>query len=68
MKKTTMTFAVTVFIKKDTIGYHAFVPGLKGLHTYGDIPEEAADNAADAARAYIESMIKHGEAIPKTLL
>ena len=64
MKTMTMAFAVTVFVKKDTVGYYAFVPGLKGLHTDGDTPEEAANNAADAAQAYIESMIKHGEAIP----
>lgn len=64
MKTTNMTFAVTVFIKKDTIGYHAFIPAFKGLHSYGDSPEEAADNAAQAAVAYIKSMIKHGEPIP----
>jgi predicted RNase H-like HicB family nuclease len=64
MKTMTMAFAITVFVKKDTVGYYAFVPGLKGLHTDGDTPEEAANHAADAAQAYIESMIKHGEAIP----
>jgi len=64
METTIIKFAITVLVSEDTVGYHAFIPAFKGLHSYGDSPEEAADNAAQAAVAYIKSMIKHGEPIP----
>ena len=45
-------------------GYHAFCPALKGCHTQGDTLEEALGNVREAIEAYLESLQKHGEAVP----
>lgn len=63
-EKTKISFSISVLVAKDTKGYHAYIPALKGLHTCGDTPNEAADNAAQAAIAYIKSLLKHNEPIP----
>ena len=57
-------FRIEVIVEPDDIGFHAYCPALKGLHTYGDTEEEALQNARDAAIAYLESSIKHGDPIP----
>ena len=57
-------FRIEVVIEPDEIGFHAYCPALKGLHTSGDTEEEAMRNAKDAAIAYLESLMKHGEPIP----
>ena len=45
-------------------GYVVTVPTLPGLVTEGDTLEEARAMAEDAIRGYLESLRKHGEAIP----
>ncbi|PWB81135.1 MAG: hypothetical protein C3F08_02680 [Candidatus Methylomirabilota bacterium] len=45
-------------------GYVVTVPVLPGLVTEGDTLAEARAMAEDAIRGYIESLRKHGEAIP----
>lgn len=57
-------FRIEVIVEPDDIGFHAYCPALKGLHTYGDTKEEALENAKDAAIAYLESSIKHRDPIP----
>lgn len=57
-------FKVEVIIEPDETGFHAYCPALKGLHTCGDTKEEALRNARDAAMAYLQSSIKHGDPIP----
>lgn len=57
-------FRIEVSVEPDEIGFHAYCPALKGLHTCGDTEEEAVQNAKDAAIAYLESLIKHGDPIP----
>lgn len=57
-------FRIEVIIEPDEIGFHAYCPALKGLHTCGDSKEEALRNAKDAARAYLQSSMKHGDPIP----
>lgn len=57
-------FRVEVAVEPDDKGFHAFCPALKGLHTYGDTEEEALQHARDAAVAYLESCLKHGDPIP----
>ena len=44
-------------------GYTVIVPSLPGCVTYGENIKEAYVMAEDAIRAYLESQIKHGEAI-----
>jgi predicted RNase H-like HicB family nuclease len=63
-KKTTIEFKIDITIEPDESGFHAYCPALKGLHVDGDTKEEALQNARDAAIAYLESLIKHGEPIP----
>lgn len=57
-------FRLEVIVKPDDIGFHAYCPALKGLHTSGDTEEEALQNAKYAAIAYLSSLIKHGDSIP----
>ena len=57
-------FKIEIAVEPDDDGFHAYCPALKGLHTAGDTEEEAVQNAKDAAIAYLESLMKHGEPIP----
>ncbi|MBI2304913.1 MAG: type II toxin-antitoxin system HicB family antitoxin [Chloroflexi bacterium] len=55
----------TVILEREEDGgYHAFCPSLKGCHTQGDTLEEALANVREAIEAYLESLQKHGEAVP----
>lgn len=54
-----------VFIKEPEGGYTVKVPSLSGCITYGKTLEEAKKMAGDAIKAYIESLIQHGEFIGK---
>jgi len=62
--KAKISFSVPVIIKPDNGGFHAYSPALKGLHVPGNTEEEALQNAKDAAVAYLNSLIKHGDPIP----
>ncbi len=53
-----------VFEPAEEGGYVVTVPALPGLATEGDTLEEARAMAKDAIRGYLESLRKHGEAIP----
>ena len=68
MNKSTVGFTIEIMVEPDGGVYHAFCPALKGLHVGGDTEEEAVSNAKDAAMAYIESLMKHGEPIPVGIL
>ncbi|MDP2919381.1 MAG: type II toxin-antitoxin system HicB family antitoxin [Dehalococcoidia bacterium] len=67
-KVTALKFWVRIVVEKDESGYHAFAPSLNGLHIGGDTPEEALNNAKEAAELYLKSMLKHGDAIPIDVL
>jgi predicted RNase H-like HicB family nuclease len=55
----------TVILEREEDGgYHAFCPALRGCHTQGDTLEEALANVREAIEAYLESLQKHGEAVP----
>jgi predicted RNase H-like HicB family nuclease len=59
-----LRFTVEIIVEPDGEEFHAYAPALKGVHSAGDSEDEALANAADAAIAYIRSLIKHGEPIP----
>ena len=61
-------FRIQVIVEPDEIGFHAYCPALKGLHTYGDTKRKALQNAKDAATAYLESSMKHDDPIPVGIL
>lgn len=53
-----------VLMREEDGGYSVSVPALKGCHTQGDDLPEALEMAKDAIQCYLESLEKHGEAIP----
>ena len=59
-----MQLSITIVVEPDGDGFHAFAPGLKGLHTDGETADEALLHAVDAVRAYLESLAKHREPLP----
>jgi predicted RNase H-like HicB family nuclease len=54
----------TVVIEQDGDSFHAFCPGLKGLHVDGSTEQEALQNAAEAADSYVASLVRHGDPLP----
>jgi predicted RNase H-like HicB family nuclease len=57
-----------IIIEPDEKGtYHAYVPALRGCHTWGESIEEAKKNIRDAMSLYIESMLDMGEKLPEEL-
>ena len=67
-KITSIKFWVRIIVEKDDPGYHSFTPSLKGLHMPGDTPEEAQENAREAAALMLKVMILDGDPIPIDLL
>ena len=63
MKSTTL-MSFLIVVEKDTIGYHAYVPALKGIHVAGDTEEEAAKNAHDGIALYMDSILERGDPLP----
>jgi len=66
--KAPIEFQVRIVIEPDGDSFHAYCPALKGLHTCGDTEEEAVSNAEYATRAYLRSLIEHGDPIPVGIL
>ena len=62
--KKVLGFKVNIIVEPDEVGFHAYSPALKGLHVQGNTIKEARENAREAAIAYLESLIKHGDPIP----
>ena len=62
----TMRFGLTfsVVVEKDGKLFHAFCPGLKGLHVDGKTEDEALQNATEAASCYLASLVRHGDPLP----
>lgn len=46
-------------------GYVAFASALPGCHTQGETLEETEKNIKEAIEVYLESLVAHGESIPK---
>ena len=53
-----------IIIEKDSEGYYAYVPALKGIHVGGDTEEEAEKNAKDAIQLYMGSILERGDPMP----
>jgi antitoxin HicB len=50
--------------KRDGGGYMAAIPLLKGCQSDGKTPDEAITNLREAQLSWLESALKHGDAIP----
>lgn len=46
-------------------GYAAFFPDLPGCMSDGESPAEAAENATDALRCWIEAQVERGAPVPE---
>lgn len=54
-----------IFEEQPDGGYTVTVPSLPGCISEGDTFEQAKENIAEAITAYLESLAKDGEQIPK---
>ena len=62
------TYTYRVIIEPDEKGtFHAYVPALRGCHTWGNSIEEARANIKDALDVYVRSLIADGEDVPQDL-
>jgi predicted RNase H-like HicB family nuclease len=49
-------FCVSIVVEPDDDRFHAYVPGLVGLHVDGKTEEEAVKNACEAIIVYLDSL------------
>ncbi|MBC8446917.1 MAG: type II toxin-antitoxin system HicB family antitoxin [Chloroflexi bacterium] len=54
-------FAFTVIIEPDDGSYHAYVPALRGCHSFGETLAEAQANIAEALQLHLECMLEDVE-------
>jgi predicted RNase H-like HicB family nuclease len=59
-----LRLAFSLVIEKDGNSYHAYCPGLKGLHVDGATEKEALENAVKAAYVYVASVVHNGDPLP----
>jgi predicted RNase H-like HicB family nuclease len=60
----TIRFQLELIIEPDEGRFHAYCPELKGLHVDGATESEAIENAREAAKLHICSLLKHGDPVP----
>jgi predicted RNase H-like HicB family nuclease len=51
-----MSYRLTAVIEKDSDGYYAYCPELKGCQSQGDTFEEAQANIQEAIGLYVETL------------
>jgi predicted RNase H-like HicB family nuclease len=51
-----MQYTVNIIIEKDSDGYYAYCPELKGCQTQGDTLEETKANIQEAIEVYLETL------------
>ena len=61
---TVLRLSLTVVVEKDGDSYHAYVPAFKGLHVDGETESKALENAKEAAKVYLHSLVMHGDPLP----
>lgn len=59
-----LTLKITVVIEPDGSAFHAYCPGLEGIHVDGNTEEETLRQATDAVLLYLESLAHHGDPLP----
>lgn len=63
-KPSELTLKVTVVVEPDDTGFHAFCPGLQGVHVGGETEDEIIENIRDAIMLHLESLAAHGDPLP----
>ena len=63
-----ITLRVRIVVEPDDGRFHAYCPDFRGLHVDGDTPDDALENAKQAASLYVTSLLKHHEPIPVGLV
>lgn len=64
MSTDVITFELTLIIEPDGDSFYAYCPDLEGLHVAAETESEACKAGLEAARVYLESLVKHGDPIP----
>ncbi len=64
MDKSLYTFRV-IIEPDEPVGYHGFVPLLKGVHTCGKTLEEVKKNLKEAIKCHLQGLAKDKESIPQ---
>ena len=59
-----LRLSVSIIVEPDENGFYAYCPGLKGIHVDGATEEETLERAAQAIKCYIDSLVRHNEALP----
>ena len=60
------TYTFRIIIEPDKpVGYHGFVPLLKGVHTCGKTIEEVKKNLREAVKCHIQGLVKDKQSIPQ---
>ena len=60
-----MNYTYRIIIEPDGKYFHAFVPTLKGCHTFGKTITEVKKHIKEAIEVYVEGLAKMGEPIPQ---
>ena len=61
------SYTYRVILEPDEGGYHAYVPALRGCHTWGKTIVAAQKNIREAMTLYLECMKDKRERIPQEL-
>ena len=60
------THRYTVILDREADGgFHASCPALPGCHSQGDTLDETLQNVREAIEVYLESLVAHGEPMPR---
>lgn len=57
-------YTYRIILEPDEGGYHAYVPALRGCHTWGKTIDKARAMVRDAIDVYLRSLIADGEKVP----
>ena len=58
------SYTYRIILEPDAGGYHAYVPALRGCHTWGKTIVDARKMVRDAIDVYIRSLVADGEPVP----
>ncbi|SRR6266851_865768 len=63
-KPPSLTLKIFYIVEPDEGKFHAFAPGLRGLHVDGNTKDEAERHLIAGIKVYIDSLVKQGDPLP----